>query len=86
MSFSHLREDKFKHSFQDTLDAFHNCRLDIKTRAYFFLHCHNFMHQRQTLLESLSQVVHDILRLNENLLTDRCLAIPNLVFRLTLKY
>ena len=41
--------------------------------AYFFLHCHNFMRQRQTLLDSISQVHDNILKLNKNLLTDTLL-------------
>ena len=73
MSFSHVKEHKFKHNLRDTLDPFCNCQLDIKTTAHFFLHCHNFMHQRQTLLGSLSQTDHDILKLDENLVTDTLL-------------
>ena len=38
--------------------------------AHFFLHCHNFILQHQILLDSLSQIDHDILELNENLLID----------------
>ena len=53
MSFSHLREHKFKHNFQNTLETFCNCPLDIETTAHFFLHCHNCMNQRQTLLAIL---------------------------------
>ena len=41
--------------------------------AHFFLHCHNFIHQCQILLDSLSQIDHDILELNENLLIDTLL-------------
>ena len=39
MSFSHLREHKFKYKFHDTLDPFCNCGIDIETTAHFFLHC-----------------------------------------------
>ena len=70
MSIGHFQENKFKYNFQDTLDPFHNCCFDSETMAHFFLHCHNFMHQCQTLLECLSQTGHDISELNENLLTD----------------
>ena len=38
MTFSHLRENKAKHNFQDTLDSFCNCQLDIKMTASFFRH------------------------------------------------
>ena len=36
LSLSHLREHKFKHSFQDTLNAFCSCGLDIETNMHFF--------------------------------------------------
>ena len=34
---SHLREHKFKHSFQDTLNPFCSCGLDVETNTYFFV-------------------------------------------------
>ena len=33
---SHLREHKFKHSFQDTLNPFCSCGLDVETNTHFF--------------------------------------------------
>ena len=56
--------------FQDTLDQFCNCRFDIEIIAHFFLHFHNLMYQHQTLLDSISQIDYDILKLNENLVID----------------
>ena len=73
MPFSHLKEHKFKHNFQDNLDQFCNCRLYTKTTVHFFLCCFNLIHQCQTLLDSLLQIDHDILKLNESLLTDTML-------------
>ena len=68
MSFSHLTKHKFKYNLQDTHHPFCNYRLDIKTMDHFFLHCLNFIHQRQFLLDSLSQIDHDILKLNDLLI------------------
>ena len=65
MSFSYLREHESRHYFQDTLETFYNCRLDIETTVHFFLHCHNFMHQY-----AFDQY---ILKLNENLIIDKLL-------------
>lgn len=73
MSLSHLRERKFKYNFQDTLDPFCNCCLDIETTVQYFLHCHNYNHQRQILLDSLLNIDTDPPNLNENLLTDMLL-------------
>ena len=39
LGLSHLREDKFKHSFQDTINLLCNCDQDIESSTHFFLHC-----------------------------------------------
>ena len=39
LGLSHLREHKFKHSFQDSLNTFCNCGLDIESTACYLLHC-----------------------------------------------
>ena len=36
LGLSHLREHKFKHSFQDTLNPFCSCGLDAETNTHFF--------------------------------------------------
>ena len=77
MSFNHLKEHKLKHKSQNTVD--------IDTKAHYFVHCHVFMHKRQTFLDSVSQIYHDILKSNIiSLLFNCCWEIPNKVFRLTL--
>ena len=50
ISFSHLKEHKFKHNFQDSVDPLCSCGNDIESIVHFFLHCPNFITQRQTLL------------------------------------
>ena len=47
---SHLREHKFKHSVQDTLNPFCNCGCEIETTAHFPLHWHQFYTERNILL------------------------------------
>ena len=42
---SHLRDHKFRHNFQDSLDPFHNCGLHIEITIHFFLHCTNYSSQ-----------------------------------------
>ena len=39
---SDLREHKFKHSFQDSLNPTCSCGNDIETSAHYLLHCPNF--------------------------------------------
>ena len=50
LGLSHLREHKFKHSFQDTLNPLCNCGQDIESTTHFFLHCPFFFNERRTLL------------------------------------
>ena len=39
----HLLEAKFKHSFQDSLNPFCRCGLDIESTARFLLHCPTYI-------------------------------------------
>ena len=54
--FSHLKEHKFKHNVQDSLDPLCSCGNDIASTVHFFLHCPNFTTQRQTLLNKLKSI------------------------------
>ena len=45
MSSSHLRERKFKHNFQNTLDLLCKWRHNIETTDPSFLHSHKFMNK-----------------------------------------
>ena len=47
---SHLREHKFKHSFQDALNPLCSCGNDVDSTEYFLLHCPKFVNERRTLL------------------------------------
>ena len=46
IGFIHLKEHKFKHNFQDSVDPLCSCGNDIKSTVHFFLHCPNFTTQR----------------------------------------
>ena len=45
----HLREHKFKHSFQDTINPLCNCGQDIESATHFFLYYPFFINERCTL-------------------------------------
>ena len=42
LGLSHLREHKFKHGFQGTLDPICSCDNDIETSAHFLLQCPHY--------------------------------------------
>ena len=49
----HLREHKFKHDFQDTLNPLYICGNDVKSTEHFLLHCLQFVNERNILLSTL---------------------------------
>ena len=66
---SHLREHKFKHNFQDTLNPFCSCGLDVETNTHFFLYCPLFTNQRRTLLSTVKDIDSSLTNTNDSILT-----------------
>ena len=68
IGFSHLKEHKFKHSFQDSVNPLCSCGNDIKPTVHFFLDCPNFTTQKQTLtlLYKLKSINASIMAEDEN--------------------
>ena len=54
--FSNLKENKFKHNFQDSADPLCSCRNDVESTVHFFFHCQNLTTQRQTILNKLNSI------------------------------
>ena len=70
---SHLREHKFRHNFQDSLDPFCNCGRHIETTIHFFLHCSNYSNQRKTLFEKISNIKCSLLNQNDSVIAETLL-------------
>ena len=47
---SHLREHKFNHNFQDTINPICSCSLESESTIHFFLRCQNFKDFRECLM------------------------------------
>ena len=73
LGLSHLREHKFKHSFQDTLNPLCNCGQDIESITYFFLQCPFFITERRTLLSTICSLDSKLLDSNDYDLTQTLL-------------
>ena len=69
---SHLREHKFRHNFQDSLDPFCNCGRHIETTIHFFLHS-NYSNQRKTLFEKISNIKCSLLNQNDSVIAETLL-------------
>ena len=52
----HLKDHKFKHYFQDSIDPMCSCSSGIEITIHFFLHCANFNIQRQTLSDKIAKI------------------------------
>ena len=61
LGLSHLREHKFKHSFQDTLNPLCSCGKEVETTFHFLLSCPNYSDERLTLLSKLRNINPNIL-------------------------
>ena len=66
VGFSHLREHKFKHNFQDTLNPLCPCSLDAEDTYHIFMRCQNFSNQRNVLFDYLNSINSEILKMSEN--------------------
>lgn len=52
---SHLQYNKFKQSFQDTLNPFYSCSPEVE-KTHFVLHCPNFPNNNHNLLKNLYNI------------------------------
>ena len=69
LGLSHLRELKFKHSFQDTLNPFCSCGLDVETNAHFLLYNPLFSNQRCILLSTVNDIDSSLTNTNDTILS-----------------
>ena len=64
LGLSHLREHKFKHNFQDTINPTWNCGEGIETSCHYLLHCLlYYSNERQALLNVIQGIDNSILKL-----------------------
>ena len=68
LGLDHLREHKFKNSFQDFLNPFCSCGLDIESTAHYLLHCPTYITERRTLLSTIENIDNNLLDLYEPVL------------------
>ena len=61
LGLSHLKEHKFKHSFQDAINRLCSCGLDIESTKHFLLHCPQFVNERRTLLSTIGNINYKLL-------------------------
>ena len=70
---SHLREHKFKHGFQDSLNPICSCGNDIETLSPFILHCPHYSNERSTFLNTIRNINRHIFDMNNLQITETLL-------------
>ena len=70
LGLSHLREHKFKHSFQDSLNLICSCGNDFETSAHFLLHYPNFSNETSTFLIIIGGIDRNILTRSDYQVTE----------------
>ena len=66
---NHLRQNKFKHGFQDTVNLLCSCGNNVESTEHFLLHCPQFVNQRSTLLSTLGNFKSSLLENTSKVLT-----------------
>ena len=66
---SYLREHKFKHSFQDTLNPLCSSGVDIETTSHYFLYCPLFHAERSTLTNNITEIDSTIFNNSDSVVT-----------------
>ena len=70
---SHLREHRFKHSFQDTINLLCSYDLDIESTEQFLLDCPQFVNERCSLLSTIGNIHDKFLENTDSVLTQMLL-------------
>ena len=73
LGLSHLREHKFKHNFQDSINPLCNCGHDIESTTHYLLHCPLFVNERSTFFSTLSSLDCTLLDNTDSSLTQTLL-------------
>ena len=73
LGLSHLREHKFKHSFQDTLNLLCSCGMDVESSTHFLLQCPSYINERCTLMSNLNRINPQISQTSLQFLTNTLL-------------
>ena len=70
LGLSHLREQKFKHSFQDSLNPFCSCgKGEVETSSHYLLHCSNYSKERLGQRNTLKNIAMSTLQQSDSKFT-----------------
>ena len=73
LDLSHLREHKFKYSFQDLLNPLYKCSAEIESTSHFLLHCPIYNNEQSSLLNTIRNIDCKLLEITDSSLTQTLL-------------
>ena len=69
VGFSHLKEQKFRHNFEDAINPLCSCENFVESTTHFFLHCNHFSNERLTLINKIKNIDKPIFDESDSLIT-----------------
>ena len=69
VGFSHLKDQKFRHGFNDTIDPLRPCNMETETVPHFLLRCLHYTNLRFDLMNELLKIDPNFLYSKDDLLT-----------------
>ena len=66
LGLSHLREHKFRHNFEDTLNPLRSCSIEAETMLHFFLRYQFFNDIREILMNDLMNIDRSLPSLSQD--------------------
>ena len=62
LGLSHLNNLEFNHNLKDGINPLCSCSLNVENNVHFFLDCHHFSLQRQTVMNNIKSIEKDIIK------------------------
>ena len=59
LGFSHLKEHRFRHNFQECMNPVCSCSLQIEDTSHYLLHCHHFTLNSIDLMNSVKSICNN---------------------------
>ena len=66
----YLNEHRFRHSFQECLNPFCSCNLEIEDTWHYLSHCHHFSQHRVVLINSVKSICDNFGSMSDNVIED----------------
>ena len=66
LGLSNVNDHRFRYNFQECINPFCSCSLEIKDTSHYLLHCHNFSHHCIDLANSVNSVFDNFESLSVN--------------------